>query len=510
MKFIICGIKIPTFAETMDDSNMVFPERNSLWADKALQILPYFLFALPVILTARLPFFWDTLQLASRHAHFFYETGFSSLFLPNDMDSGHIPVFGMFLALMWMIFGKTLLVSHLSMLPFVLGTVFFTGKLVRLVVSNRHAWFWTTLLLSDAAMVTQFTLVSPDVWLLFFLSMALYAFFSRKRVWLTIAVTGLTLTSMRGMMLTAALFTAGWISVLMLRRTGGFFAASWSYIRKSFPVYVVPFLIAGAYLGMHYLQKGWIGYHDDMPWAEHFRRTDLAGLFRNGLVLAWRLTDNGRIFTWIIGLFLIIRIIRSNREIGITGKKIVVVSFVVLMILSFSMLTYRNLSGHRYLIPVFYLLILTVVWGLNQSPGIRYKKLIAGLLLAGLISGHFWVYPDRISKGWDAMLAYLPYQSLRKEMIRYIDHERIEFREVGTDFPNNIPLKYIDLTDDNRSFGSIEDGTDNFRYIFYSNVFNGFSDDELNDLFSKWKVVKKLNRGQVKVILFENPLSPTP
>ncbi len=489
---------------------MRFAGNKSQWVHFGLNFLPYFLFSMPVILTARLPFFWDTLQLASRHAHFFYETGFSSLFLPDNMDSGHIPAFGMFLALMWMIFGKTMLVSHLSMLPFVLGAVYFSGRVVRVLINDRHPWFWTILLLGDAAIVTQFTLVSPDVWLLFFFSMAICGFFENRRLLLTIAVAGLTLTSMRGMMITAALFMAGWITSIISQRKEHFIPVSWDYIKKSFPVYLVPFLLAAGYLGMHYLRKGWIGYHEDMPWAVHFQRVDFRGFLRNGLVLAWRLVDNGRLFIWILGILLIIRIFKFKIKINSDLKKILILLSVVLVILSYSALSYRNLSGHRYLIPVFYLVTLTVAGLLQVLKQEKCKLLIATVLLAGLVSGHFWVYPDRISKGWDAILAYLPYQSLRTEMIRYIDRENIPFQEVGTDFPNNIPLKFIELSEDSRSLGSIEQGISNFRYIFYSNVFNGFSDDELDNLFGKWKVVKQLDRGQIKVILFKNPDSSVP
>ena len=66
---------------------MNFQDNRSKILNQLTGFLPYIIFCLPLILTARLPFFWDTLQLASRHAHFFYENGFSSLFLPNDMDS---------------------------------------------------------------------------------------------------------------------------------------------------------------------------------------------------------------------------------------------------------------------------------------------------------------------------------------------------------------------------------------------------------------------------------------
>ena len=411
----------------------------------------------------------------------------------------------MYIAGMWSLFGKTLLVSHLSMLPFVLGTIYFSGKLVRLLISRRDSWFWTTVLLFDAAILAQFTLVSPDVWILFFLSMAIYALLAEKRLLLTVAVTGLTLTSTRGMMLTASLFFAGWLIRILVQKDKPVLSASWSYIRRSIPVYLVPFLIAFIYLGLHYYRTGWIGYHSGMPWAIHFQRVNVEGFFRNIMVLAWRLTDNGRIFTWITGLLMMITIIRKHIQLNGDGKKLLILLSVVIFLLSFFTLTYRNLFGHRYLIPVFYLVTLTVIWFLVNIPGFRYKKMIGVLLMAGMMSGNFWVYPDHISKGWDAMLSYLPYQSLRKDMISFIEEKKIDFQAVGTDFPNNIPLKYIDLTGDTRSFGSIEKGIGNFRYVFYSNVFNGFSDGELNELSRNWKVVNRLDRGMVKVILYENP-----
>ena len=63
------------------------------------------------------PFFWDTVQLASKHAHHFYENGLRWTPLPPEIDSGHPPVFGYYLALAWTCFGKTLPASHCAMPP---------------------------------------------------------------------------------------------------------------------------------------------------------------------------------------------------------------------------------------------------------------------------------------------------------------------------------------------------------------------------------------------------------
>jgi hypothetical protein len=68
-------------------------------------------------------FFWDTIQLASQHGNYYYSNNFSNLLLPIELDSGHIPTFGMYIALIWKVFGRTVEASHLAMLPFAIGIV---------------------------------------------------------------------------------------------------------------------------------------------------------------------------------------------------------------------------------------------------------------------------------------------------------------------------------------------------------------------------------------------------
>ncbi len=75
-------------------------------------------------------FFWDTTQLASKHGHWYYENNFKYLLLPNHLDSGHIPAFGMYIALMWKLFEKSLFISHLAIFPFTLGILYQVYKLL--------------------------------------------------------------------------------------------------------------------------------------------------------------------------------------------------------------------------------------------------------------------------------------------------------------------------------------------------------------------------------------------
>ncbi len=84
-----------------------------------LGIAPVFITIAVWLRSCRHPFFWDTIQLASRQAQWYYDQHFKYLLLPDVIDSGHPSGFGMYLALCWQWLGQSLLVSHLAILPFV-------------------------------------------------------------------------------------------------------------------------------------------------------------------------------------------------------------------------------------------------------------------------------------------------------------------------------------------------------------------------------------------------------
>ncbi len=90
-------------------------------------------------------------------------------------------------------------------------------------------------------------------------------------------------------------------------------------------------------------------------------------------------------------------------------------------------------------------------------------------------------------------------------MNRFIGEKGITPEETGTCFPNNIALKYIDLSDDERSFGTLENNPEEFRYILYSNVFNDFPEALPAKLEKEWITVKAMKRVQVTMILYQNP-----
>ena len=473
-----------------------------------VKIILYLIFTLLVVGTMQFPFFWDTIQLGSEHAHFFYETNFRSIILPNVIDSGHIPILGIYLASIWTLFGKSLILSHLSMLPFVLGIVFQSIQLCRRLFSSEWYYAITILLLADATLLAQCSLISPDVILMFFFIMAINHWFSKKKLWYTIALAGMALASMRGMMCVAAMgFTQAVDYFLRHKNTGKGFAAYFKILSKLLsdllPAYLPAIFITGSFLVWHYVKTGWIGYHTSMPWYPLFEKVNFAGAIYNIGILGWRLIDFGRVFVWIVAACCIVHYLKYRPKVNSTLQSLIILSVSVLLIFSYIVVFHKNLSGHRYLLPVYFSFALTVYYYLFHFADFKWKKAFVILMLAGLLSGNFWIYPDSIAKGWDSTLAYLPYHPLRKQMMEYMQLKGIKMSETGTTFPNHGKLKYFDVSDNEDSFDTINMKTN--RYIFYSNVFNDVSDEELKELSDSWKNIKEYRCLQVRITLYKKP-----
>ena len=125
-------------------------------------------------------FFWDTVQLASRHAHWYYGQHFQHLLLPDEIDSGHPPGFGMYLAAVWVLFGKSLAASHLAMLPFLFGIIYLLYIIGSYFGGQRSSWMLILLAFAGPVLAGQSVLVSPDIVLVFAFLLALSGILYQK------------------------------------------------------------------------------------------------------------------------------------------------------------------------------------------------------------------------------------------------------------------------------------------------------------------------------------------
>lgn len=452
-----------------------------------------------VLLTRHNSFFWDTVQLASKHASYYYSSHFSSLLLPNDMDSGHIPTFGIYIALSWEIFERSLVVSHLAMLPFALGIVWQAYKLCSKFIPEQFIGLALILIIADPSLLSQMTLVSPDVCLVFFFFWGMNAVLENNKLALAFAILFLFLTSMRGMMVSVCLLGLD-LTLNINWKTAA--KNITNFLLQRSLIYWPAVAVFAAFSSYHYYQTGWIGYHKDSPWAESFERVDdFRSLLFNVGLYGWRLLDYGRFGCWIL-FFILLALYGKQMAKSQKIKLLLFFTVGIMILLPMNMIWAKNLMGFRYLIPI-YLTFSLLVSSILFSDFLETKWKIAAFFfwVLCLIGGNFIVYPDKIAKGWDSTLAHLPYYELRHQAVAYIDKEKIEYNQVQSFFPNLATMNLIDLNKDERRF-TFYNG--NGKYVFYSNIFN-VSDQEYDEIHNPatYKCIKHFESQQVFIDIFE-------
>lgn len=458
------------------------------------RIIPFFLYAAGLLWLVRNdPFFWDTVQLGSKHAHFFYAHHLQWATLPVEIDSGHPPFLGYYLAIVWSFLGKTLPVSHLSMAPFLflaIGCLYLLGK--QLGAAQWTYWLLPIVLL-DPVFAGQSVLVSPDLILSSFFMLALTGILGKRNPLILLGVLGLCMISMRGMITTAALLT--WVFV----RTGLPDSVKSTFRRSYLIIPFLPGIIVGAlFLYWHQAQTGWIGYHPHSAWAPAFERVDWSGFVRNAAVLAWRWLDFDRFIVWGAGAWLVWRFYNPGKSPTELGLLLLCLA----LFLSPSALTYHNLSAHRYFLPLFIVLHLFVyqwiVWAELSNKRKRSIMVILSLAMAG---GNCWIYPRGISMDWDSTLAHQPWHQLRVEALAYLESRNIDFQKVGSAFPNLATGEELMLNGDQRRFADLDFKQN--RFIFASNILNDLQESDYAQLATGWILQKRFERAGVWIELYE-------
>ena len=442
-------------------------------------------------------FFWDTVLQASKHAHFFYNNNFKSLILPLELDAGHPPFFGVYLAFIWKVFGKNLVVSHFAMLPWLFGIVWQLQRLIRFYFPEKLI-FWVLLLtLSNVTLLGQSSLVSPDIVLLFFFLLSVNGIVYQKRWQIIIGTIGMSLLSIRGIVLVTSVFVYQ-LSLLRIEKQ----QINFNALKNSIANYIPAALIAGAYYLLHFLQTGWWISTPFEGWSVHRETISFLGFIKKTIVLNWRLLDYGLIGIWIVFIAILFRQWKSGKLNSQKIKKLFALPIIVLILFLPLFLLFNNPIAHRYLMPVSLTFTLAVSYLIfNNIESIKLRNLTFSFVLLIQFSGNFWVYPKQIAQGWDSTVAHLPYYNLRHEMILHLQKNEIPIESVGTEFPMIGAMKFLDLND--RKDGFHEKEIEKDLYILYSNVFNDFSDDELLKLETDFIIQKELHSGQVSMVFYK-------
>lgn len=465
--------------------------------NKAALYFVFFFFIVLAFWTKDIPFFWDS-ALYCQISHYYYETNFSSLIVPPNLDPAGSPmIYWMYMALVWKLFGKTLLVSHLAVLPFLIGIAWEYYKLAKKFLPDYLTVIAMLLLIVEPTFISQSIYLGYDIPKAYLFLLALNALLEKRFALTSIAVCLLSLSSLRGMFLAFGLLS---IHLYLLKR--GDQKNNW----KELWVYLPSVLFVSGWMAYHYLNTGWVLFFSNGYYAEDRMIVSFGQMFRQCIYIFWEIADFGRVFVWGFISAATAYIITKKMQVSSQLKFLLFSILIPLIISIITLCPFSIPVGHKYFIVLFllsHILFLYAAHLLFRNKKIIYLLTSAASLL--LITGNFWIYSGGLSNGWDSSLKSLSYFELKNEINAFIVDENINPLEVGTKFPIYFNIRTTDLSDTNFEFSDIKKSSvKEFKYVLLSNVSNQFTLAEKTEL-SRWNLFKEYKHGQVYLKLFKNP-----
>lgn len=453
-------------------------------------LLPFFLFfSFLTFISLNIPFFWDG-TFFSGLSVYFYDTGFHHFIAQASNDTGAFPFFSIYLTIAWKCFGKSLAVSHLAILPFLFGITYEYLQLAKRFLNSKTIIFSMVLLIIEPVFITQSVLMGYDLFLCYFFLLALNSLYSNKKTRYSITLIFLSLMSIRGTMLMGSLFL---IDLLIKRKL------NFSFVKA----YLPSLLLLSFWTVFHQQQTGWYIFS---PLRENNTEQfgNLKMFFMQFIYIIWKNIDFGRITLWLVFIYAIIQPLKKKDLLKI--NELIQLLFIPLLVLSFFMILIKNPIGHKYFLSTFLTLNIAVCYVLEQLKNSQKKRIIFTLITISLIAGNFIVYPQRYGNGWDSSLKIIPYFNLNKEMKSYIKENKIETKDIATQFPLTNDYKYSYLNDTNDFYTDIEKNPiGSYRYFLYSNIINTNRIEDLTKIQKDWIPENSISRGTVVITLYRNP-----
>jgi len=408
---------------------------------------------------------------------------------PAETDTGGFPMYSAYLSICWNLFGKSLLVSHLVLLPFVLGLVYEYFKLARKYLNEKMQVFAMILLMIEPVLVTQSILMGYDVLMVWLFLMSLNLLLSNKHTLFSIALIFLCMSSIRGILLGSALF----ILDLFLNKKISVFGFS-----KYIPAFLA-LLLWGYY---HYHKTGWFIFSPERE--DNAESTlSISNAIRQAGYILWKINDLGRVFLWSFLFPAGYYFYKKNHS--KTIRELFKIVFVPLLTLSIFMSFLANPIGPKYFIAVFLCLQIAICFLLQQFSSNLKRNILFAAICLGLVTGNFWLYPERYGNAWDSSLKVIPYFKLKDRMDEFVRQNKIDLKTIGTQFPLIADKQFSDLSDTSFQYTNVWLGpVENYEYYLQSNVINTDIPEQIERVKKRWTLIRTEECGQVYLSLYRN------
>jgi hypothetical protein len=460
--------------------------------------LPLLLFCFSVILillTIHHPFYWDNVVQISVPANWYYQTNFRYFFLPDNIATGHPTFVGMYFAILWKIFGRSLTVCHLGMFPFVFGLILQIWYFLKKIKAGNLITMLIIIgfVLADATFLSQLSLITFDVIQLFFFFLCINLMLSNRNKAFALSYSILVLISLRASIIAGGILISGFLYDR--------YCLHKEFKIKDYLKYLPGIISLFLFLIFFRISKGWVVHNTvSNEWPDAGKFASFYRMIWNSFIIGWRLIDYGRIGLVIFFVIFIVKTIYNRKFQDETLKILFFIIFGQFILIVAILITSQIPLGHRYLLPVIIpSVILTVYWMRNF---LKYSTIWLTFVFVVLVSGHYWIYPMKVSQGWESNTRHWKYFNVSEKMHAYINEAKIDKKKIGTFSPNKFSRFLTHIEADT---GDIYSGVPfKSKYILYSNAFN-VKPEVIDSLFlpeSNWELIKKYSDNRISASLY--------
>jgi hypothetical protein len=445
-----------------------------------------------IMLSCHIPFFWDNIAL-SEIASYYFDTSFGHLIPPAGADFGAFTLYAYYLAVVWMIFGKTLLVSHIALIPLVAGIFWEIKNISIRFIRPAYLPLIYVLLLFDPAFGTQMILAGYDIFLLYFILLSVRMLWEKKHLWYSVSLLLLAAVSVRAIVFIFCLMVIHIILLLFIEKN----KPRW----RDLGVYLPAFIFLIAWFTFHFCETGW--WFINPVNIRHRQANDVMMVFRQFGFILWKILDSGRIIVWLFCAFCFC--LYSKQILWTTElKKFLMFLAIPLLINILFMILLSNPIGHKYFLQTFVFLSITAVY-LIQRINSRKKRIFISLsLLLFLFAGNYIVYPQKYGNAWDTSLKVLPWFGAERQMKAFVEANNIRSSEVYTAFPLAVNNCFAYLQED-FSYSELKADINTYPYVLFSNILNVADLAPYQKVESDWQLLYKVSACQVYIALYKNP-----
>ncbi|HNW97012.1 MAG TPA: hypothetical protein PKK00_01210 [Bacteroidales bacterium] len=473
-------------------NNTLKSESNKI---PSIVIIFSFLYFFVILISLNIPMFWDMANI-SWLSNLIYDNHFSNFIFPDvDTDQGAMPLYSVYIAVLWKIFGKSLWVCHAAILPFVIGMVFQFYKLASRFIEKKYLWVALLLLFIEPTLFTQVFLAGNDLVFCFLFLLGVNSAIDNRKILLLLAIAFIPVLRLRGFTFVFSILLIDWY----MNHTNykGFI----DFILKRFYIYVTPLIVLLIWFFYHYYSTGWVFINDDNK--GYHQIAGLERMFRNLIYIAWKVFDFGRIFLFIPVLFFFI--FRKKNDANGNQLFFILLFTIIPYLIFFVPMLYP--VSHRHFMTTYIVGIILFVYYIGTIK-IYFQKFIFPLIILIFISGNFWIYPERYGNGWDASMKVYPYFSLKNKFDDYIKGSGINSYSVGAKAPMDFDLYNTNMQSEKFGYKYIENELlENYKYVVQSNICNTFTPDEMNELNKNWIIEKEFYSWPLYIKLFKNPVN---